>query len=204
MNKTLLGAILIAAFMLFAYQASTWADGTSANMHPGSDVTHLPDRDSPYVRYYQCRLDSGYAKTEATEGWNGSAADDSAQLIGEWNTFWTRLPVDALGFVYMVRLTAVDTTHGIDDNDSIWISVETSTNLASWYPDLHTIHEFDPVNDTATLFKVFQPDSNLVQPQFGWVRTEIVYHCWQDSAQGFFDILSHTPMYLEETIIPIK
>lgn len=173
------------------------AGGVTANMHPGPDITHLPDRDSPYTRYYQCRLDSGIA-------WGTIA--DSNQFVGEWNTPWTRLPTGTLGFMYMVRLTAIDTTLTMNDNDSIWISVETSSNRISWYPDLHTIHEFDPVNDTATLFKAFQPDSNLVQPQFGWLRTEIVYHCWQDSlAHGSIsDTLTHTPMYLEETIIPIK
>lgn len=203
MKKSFWGAVLI-VLCLFSVtlMGDIWADGTTANMHPGSDITH--SEDDPYTQLYQCRLDSGYARLEATEGWNGSAAGDSAQFIGEWNTNWTRLPFGVIGFTYMLRLTAVDTTHGIDDNDSIWISVETSSNPNSWSPNINTIHEFAFALDTVTKYEHFPPDSAAVQVQFGFVRTEIVYHAWQDSAMGFFDSLTHTPMYLEETIIPIK
>jgi hypothetical protein len=194
MSKTLFGACLILVGMLFFAYVSTWGAGTTANMHPGSDITHTED--DPYTQLYQCRIDSGIA-------W-GTAAD-SNQFIGEWNTNWTRLPAGAIGFTYMVRLTAIDTTLTMNDNDSIWISVETSSNPNSWYPNINTIHEFDPVLDTCTQYKHFPPDSSFVQVQFGYVRTEIVYHCWQDSLDhgSICDTLSHTPMYLEETIIPI-
>lgn len=168
--------------------------GTTSNTHWIPDVDH--ESHSPHLKIYAVRLDSGIA-------W-GTAAD-SNQIIASWVTPWVDLGVNRVGFMYVFRVTRIDTTLTINDNDSIWISVETTTNPNSWYPDINTIHEFTPLNDTGTCAKHFPACSATVQTQTGYVRTEIVYHAWQDSLDhgSILDTLTHVPMLFEETIIPV-
>lgn len=192
--KRLVFPILVAVLCLIWLHGSVFPGGTVSNTHFRSDQEHQST--DPHTRFYECRLDSGIA-------WGTIA--DSNQMIASWYTPWVSLGPNRIGFTYIFRMTRVDTTLTMDDNDSIWISIETSSNLDSWYPNINTIHEFDPKNDTGTYAKHFPSCSATTQTLTGFVRTEIIYHCWQDSANlgSIKDTLTHVPMLFEETIIPV-
>lgn len=193
--KRLAFPILASVLCLVWLYSLVFSAGTTSNTHFRSDVDHVTT--DPHTRIYEMRLDSGIA-------W-GTAAD-SNQLIASWVTPWVFLGKNRIEFMYIFRVTRIDTTLTIDDNDSIWISVETSANPDSWYPNINTIHEFTALNDTGTCAKFFPACSAAVRTQTGYVRTEIVYHCWQDSAAhgSINDTLTHVAMLFEQTIIPIN
>lgn len=172
-----------------------YSAGTLANFHIGSDTDHMTHNVNTDA--YSARIDSGIS-------WGTSA--DSNRIAATWYTPWKYLGNEYFGFMYVFRLTRIDTTLTLDDNDTVSISVQTTTDPTSWYPNINTIHDFDPVNDTATIYKYFPHDSALVQIQTNYVRTSITYTAWQDSADlgSICDTLSHVPMLYEETVIPVK
>lgn len=193
--KRLVFPILASVLCLIWLHGLVFSGGDISNTHFRSDVEHRTT--DPHTRIYEMRLDSGIA-------WGTSA--DSNQLTVTRVTPWIFLGKNTIGFMYVFRATRIDTTLTIDDNDSIFITVETCPNPDSWLPNVNTIHEFTALNDTGTVAKYFPPCSATVQTQTGYVRTEIVYSCWQDSAAlgSISDTLTHVPILFEETIIPVK
>lgn len=189
-------ALLTSALCLIWTYGLVFSAGDVSNTHFRSDTQAGHRTTDPHTRIYEMRLDSGIA-------W-GTVAD-SNRLATSWVTPWTFLGRNRIGFMYIFRVTRIDTTYTIDDMDSILISVETCANPDSWYPNINTIHEFTVLNDTGTCAKYFPPCSATVQAQVGYVRSEIVYSCWQDSAAdgSISDTLTHVPILFEQTIIPV-
>jgi hypothetical protein len=108
------------------------------------------------------------------------------------------------GGIWANALTRIDTTYTIDDNDSILVTIQTSSNPWVWNSKTNDIHAA-LLLDTGTVAKYFPACSALVQVQTPYVRTSVYYTCWQDSlANGSItDTKTHVPMTFEETIIPV-
>jgi hypothetical protein len=169
-----------------------YSAGTTSNTHFRQDPLHQSYND--FTRLYEVRLDSGIS-------W-GTAAD-SNRLAATWYTTWRDLG-KRIAFMYIFRMTRIDTTYTIDDNDSILVTIQTSSNPWVWNSKTNDIHAA-LLLDTGTVAKYFPACSALVQVQTPYVRTSVYYTCWQDSlANGSItDTKTHVPMTFEETIIPV-